>query len=113
MGLLRVAGGGGKPNARHPGAGSVRLDGQRRRGRGKVRIEDSLSKYVAEPVLQAEGKEGNGVMQLAVPSRLLVSDGEGSTALTPGVGFFGIRTRHEQPCDPELEIFLRCAYPPL
>ena len=77
---------------------------------GKVRIEDSLSKYVAEPVLQAEGKEGN-VMQLAVPSvysfRLVKL-----TALTPGIGFFGIRTRHEQPCDPNWK-FSYDTLPPL
>ena len=77
---------------------------------GKVRVEDSLSKYTVEPDLQPENVEGN-VMQLAVPSvysyRLVKL-----TALTPGVGFFGIRTRHEQPCDPNWK-FSYDVLPPL
>src|SRR5215831_8510765 len=64
---------------------------------GRVRVEDELSGFSAEPELMPEGM-GN-VLQLAVPGAMGYRNVK-LTALTPGIVFYGIRSREAQPYVP-------------
>jgi len=64
---------------------------------GRVRIEDELSGFSAEPELIPEG-QGN-VFTLCVPGAMGYRNVR-LTALTPGVVFYGIKTREAQPYVP-------------
>jgi len=64
---------------------------------GKVKVEDELSGFTAEPELIPEG--GGNVLQLAIPGGLgyrIVK----LTALTSGIVFYGVRSREAQPYVP-------------
>lgn len=76
---------------------------------GKVRVEDEQSGYCAEPDLMPEGQQGN-VMALSVPGSAGYRDIR-LTAMTPGVCFFGIRTREMQPWQPQVR-FAHSTLPP-
>jgi len=64
---------------------------------GRVRVEDELSGFSAEPELVPEGQ--GTVLQLAVPGAMGYRNVK-LTALTPGVCFYGVRSREAQPYVP-------------
>ena len=61
---------------------------------GRMQVEDYYSGYVCSPNLQPEGNEGH-VLQIAIPGGFNYRTIR-VTALTPGVVFYGIRTREAQ-----------------
>ena len=63
-------------------------------GGGRVKVEDELSGFSAEPELGPE--VSTNVMQLAIPGAMGYRNVR-LTALTSGVVFYGIRTREAQP----------------
>jgi hypothetical protein len=63
-------------------------------GGGRVKVEDELSGFSAEPELGPEAS--TNVMQLAIPGAMGYRNVR-LTALTSGVVFYGIRTREAQP----------------
>jgi hypothetical protein len=65
---------------------------------GKVKVEDELSKFSAEPELGPEGGE-TSVLQLAIPGAMSYRTVR-LTALTSGIVFYGIRTKEAQPYIP-------------
>jgi hypothetical protein len=64
---------------------------------GRVGIEDLSSGFSCKPVLQPEGPQG-AVMSVLVPGNSYRE--VRLTALTPGVTFFGVKTREPQPVLP-------------
>jgi hypothetical protein len=64
---------------------------------GKVRVEDELSGFSADPQLVSES--GGNVLQLAVPGAMGYRNVK-LTALSPGIVFYGVRTREAQPYVP-------------
>lgn len=62
-------------------------------GQGKVRVTDTHSGYTCDPDVAAAGV---GILQVAVPSGVSYRTIR-VEALTPGVQFFGVRTREPQP----------------
>ncbi len=61
-------------------------------GQGKVKVTDTLSGYTCSPDLSPSG----GILQVSVPSGVQYRTIK-LKALTPGVCFYGIRTREPQP----------------
>ena len=62
---------------------------------GKVRIVDHQSGFEAEPELYPEGEQGQ-VLALTIPNAAGYREVE-LTALSPGVAFYGLRCREQQP----------------
>lgn len=63
-------------------------------GQGRVRITDTHSGYVSDPAIDFGGQ--GGILQVSVPSSVSYRTVR-LEALTPGVGFYGVRTREPQP----------------
>lgn len=76
---------------------------------GKVKVEDAAG-FRCEPELQPEGSEG-AVLRLAVPAAVTYREIK-LTALTPGIVFYGVRSREAQPFYPEVKFDFR-SLPPL
>jgi|SRR3984957_4353283 len=67
---------------------------------GKVCVVDAQSGFNVDLDLPAEGSP-SGVLQIAVPGSAVYRDVV-LTALTPGICFFGVRTREKQPWLPQV-----------
>jgi hypothetical protein len=64
---------------------------------GRVKVEDELSRFSCDPDILPEGS-GN-VLQLCVPGAMGYRNVK-LTALTPGICFYGLRSREAQPYVP-------------
>jgi hypothetical protein len=76
---------------------------------GQVRVEDEDSNFSCEPVAKPEGEAG--ILNISVPGSVAYRNVR-VTALTPGVIFYGIRTREPQPYLPHIK-FDSTFLPPL
>lgn len=68
---------------------------------GKALVEDTRSGYRAEPDLPAEGPQGQ-ILSLPIPTQVSYREIR-ITARTPGVVFYGIKTREPQPYHPHVQ----------